>query len=108
MWWFFYMYTLWNALITSHGYLHIFVCDENTSDLLSQKFQVYDAVLLIIVTMLCFTSSELTHLVTKSLYYLTYISPHNLHNHAYVRGQNTVQFVNSFVMSGFPHFELFS
>lgn len=64
--------------------------------------------MLIIVTMLCFRSSELTHLITKSLYYLSHISPHNLHNHAHVRGQNTVQFVNSFVMLGFPHFELFS
>ena len=59
--------TLPNTAITSHSYYFCFVVRMLKIYYLS-KFQAYNTVLLTIVTMLSFRSSELIHLITESLY----------------------------------------
>ena len=52
-----------DTLITSHCYhfVCVCVCGENIDDLFLSKFQVYNTVVLTVVTMLYPRSSELTH-----------------------------------------------
>ena len=64
-----------NTFILSHNYL-LCVCVVITSKIyFLNNFQVYDTVLLIIITMLYIRSPEHTCLVAGSLYPLTNISP---------------------------------
>ena len=61
--------------ITSHSYLFFsFVVRIFKNDSLS-KFQVYNTVLLTIVSILDIITPELIHLITENLYPLTNISP---------------------------------
>lgn len=63
-----------NTFITSHNYF--FVCVMRTFMIYSlNNFQVYNAVLLTMFTMLFIRSPELIHLVTGSSYSLTNVSP---------------------------------
>ena len=63
-----------NTSIPSHSY-HFF-CVVRTLKIYSlSNFQVYDAVLLTIITMVYIRSPEIVHLITGSLYPLTNLSP---------------------------------
>ena len=79
------MYSIYHEIITptklsdtfttSHSY-HLFVCVVRTLKIYSlSKFQVYNTVLLTIVTIPYIRFLELIHLIAGNLYSLTNISP---------------------------------
>lgn len=67
---------LLNISFTSHNYYFVVVVMVRILKLHTHsKFQIYDIVLLAIVTTLYITSPELNYLVTECLYPLTSLSP---------------------------------
>ena len=72
-----------NTSITLHNY-HLFSVMRTFKIYSLSNFQVYNTVLLTIITMLFIRSPELIHLITGSLYPLTNISPFVFMNSCFV------------------------